>query len=334
MTLHDLSFLDPGWALWILLGAGVLALLWILRGLGLGRRDSTAKPPPQEPTTFVIETFGDLLQQLREKEDLLESLRAQAEARAQEAEATSQHLREEMEARRHLTLLGEVAVSIAHEFRNALGTILGYTRILEEELPDHPEARACLEAIRQEMATLDRMIQDLLQYGRPLEIHPTWIPLDVWIPQVVEAHRQALGMGSIRYQVQVNADKTVYWDSIWMGRALDNLLRNAVEAMPQGGTVSLTVELQGEAVHLRVQDQGEGIPPEHLSRIFLPFFTTRGRGSGMGLPLVQKVVLAHGGQIRVQSRPGEGTTFLLTLPRQASEEAGTREASHVPRPLD
>ena len=336
MDLFGLQEGRIGWALWIWVGAGILSLLWILRGLGLGRKTRTSMDTgPPEPTAFVIQTFGDLMQQLREKERQLEALRAQAEARAREAEATSQHLREEMEARRHLTLLGEVAASIAHEFRNALGTMLGYTRILEEELPEHPEARACLEAIREEMATLDRMIQDLLQYGRPLELRPTWFPVEAWLAQVVHSRKQASSTPPVTYQLHLEAQGPVYWDPLWMGRALDNLLRNAEEAMPRGGQVTLSLREAGEeALLLEIRDEGEGIPPEHLSRIFLPFFTTRGRGSGMGLPLVQKVVLAHGGQIQVRSRPRAGTTFLLTLPRKASDEAGAREVPHATHPGD
>ncbi len=104
-------------------------------------------------------------------------------------------------------------------------------------------------------------------------------------------------------------------------RALLNLVQNALDAMPSGGTLTLSGQSTATQVQLSIQDTGSGIPAERLQQIFEPLYTTKPGGTGLGLYIVQEIVTAHGGQVTVQSRPGQGTTFTITLPRAPADTA-------------
>jgi signal transduction histidine kinase len=121
---------------------------------------------------------------------------------------------------------------------------------------------------------------------------------------------------TIRFEVQLSAQPMpLDADPELLHRALSNLVLNAMDAMPDGGALTLSAQPKGETVELRVADTGQGMTPEECERLFTPYYTTKERGTGLGLAIVQSVVADHGGAISVESRPGGGTVFLITLPR-------------------
>ncbi len=135
-----------------------------------------------------------------------------------------------------------------------------------------------------------------------------------------------LQQSQVAVELRVEADLVVPMDPNRIEQALRNLIQNAVQAMPQGGTITLEVCDTDEWVALHVRDTGIGIPPEVQEKIFSPFYTTRTRGTGLGLSIVKKIVDGHRGRITVHSCQGEGSTFTLWLPKMNREVFGVREA--------
>lgn len=223
------------------------------------------------------------------------------------------------EARRSqaLAAVGEMAAGLAHEIRNPVGAIRGAGQVLALE-KEPGRAGEMLAVIDQETARLGRVVGEFLEYARPAE--PRREPVDLEV-LVRECLRNAeLGGRGLRSEVSVDpATPPARGDRDQLQRALDNIIRNAREAAGEHGR--LRIELRpgrdGE-VALRLEDDGPGIPPEELPRLFRPFHTTRAGGTGLGLALVHRVIEGHGGSIRVEGRPGRGAAFILFLP--ASEE--------------
>ena len=306
----------------LILLAGGLAFILLFRAFTTLRRglrparantESGLTEEKKEKTEFVIDAFSRMVQQLKEKEKELQQFRSLAENRALEAESDNRTLREQMEMNRRLALLGEMSAGIAHEFRNAMGTILGYARLAGKGLPPDAPEQPYLAAIVEEIGALNTIIQDLLNYGKPLALHGAPVDLTVLIRKVMEGgsrDREKPPEVALHLPNSVMADV----DEILMRQALTNLIRNALDAMPDGGELEVScLALPEGTVEIRISDTGPGIPKENREKIFLPFFTTKPKGTGMGLALVQKIVLAHGGRIRVENGESGGTTFVITL---------------------
>jgi signal transduction histidine kinase len=161
---------------------------------------------------------------------------------------------------------------------------------------------------------MNRIISDLLTFARPTSLNRTPVDVKELLEACIETVLQSRTEGTrIATELDI-ADVSGAVDEVLMRQALTNLLQNAVEAMLDGGT--LTVRLRtNRNVKIVIKDTGPGILPEHVKKIFLPFFTTKDRGVGMGLALTHKVITAHGGRIEVESGRTGGTTFTVVLPR-------------------
>jgi PAS domain S-box-containing protein len=231
-------------------------------------------------------------------------------------------LEERVEAERRLALLGEMSAAIAHEFRNSMGTIQGWAKLLGKRVDADTTARPMVDAIVRELGVMQRLIDDLLAFGRRMEPQCQRIDLGALVGEGVTAPTDR---PDVRLDVtwDPEAPATVQWDPTLMRQVLKNLVQNAVEAMPDGGLLRLAIapsRAVPAAVELVVSDTGIGIPGEYRDRIFDPFFTLKARGHGLGLALVRKIVIAHGGRITVQSTEGAGTTFRLTIPAHARRD--------------
>ena len=160
---------------------------------------------------------------------------------------------------------------------------------------------------------MNRIISDLLTFARPTSLNRSSVDIKELLATCVETVLQSRTEGPrITSDLDI-ANVAGAVDEVLMRQALTNLVQNAVEAMPDGGT--LTVRLRSDRnVNIVIRDTGPGIPPEHVKKIFLPFFTTKDQGVGMGLALTHKVVTAHGGRIEVESGRAGGTTFTVVLP--------------------
>ena len=223
----------------------------------------------------------------------------------------------QMREREKLSALGEMSAGIAHEFKNSLATISGYAQMLTRE-NDAASVRQFAGKIVGETANLTRVVTDFLNFARPQELHTEIVevhPLLAECAAEVAAAGAQVDYGGIPEDLAVNGDRTA------LRQAFSNLLRNAAEA-GEGRPVRIEVSAQPKpgGVRLVFRDDGPGIAPEHLPRIFIPFFTTKTHGTGLGLALVQRIVTEHGGAIQVESSP-RGTVFTLSFPAKNPVQA-------------
>ncbi|HEX9244279.1 MAG TPA: HAMP domain-containing sensor histidine kinase [Anaeromyxobacter sp.] len=204
---------------------------------------------------------------------------------------------------------------IAHEVRNPLGALDLFAGLLAEELASRPEATH-VARIRSELASLSRVVEEFLDYARskppvrePVDLGPLLGEVVDLVQPIAADRRVSL---SVEGQGEARADRDR------LRRAAVNLVRNAVEASPEGGLVELIASASDGEATLEVADRGPGLPPEVRERLFRPFLTTKERGTGLGLALAKQVADAHGGTLTLADREGGGTVARLVLPAEAS----------------
>lgn len=224
-------------------------------------------------------------------------------------------LEEQLRRSERLAALGRLAAGVAHEIRNPLSSIKGFSTILAGRVKDDERGRKIAEVMGQEVERLNRVVSELLDYARPTELRKS--PqncLEILRHSVhlveMDARHQGVAVES-RVEPQ---DLEVQVDPDRFSQILLNLYLNALQSMERGGTLQVRACEEADQVVFKVTDSGEGIPPEDLPHIFDPYFTTKPRGVGLGLANVHKLMEAHGGDIEVDSHPGKGTTFTLRLP--------------------
>lgn len=269
---------------------------------------------------------------LNDLQELNSSLEQQVDQRSRELGAARQRL---IQSDR-LASLGQLAASVAHEINNPISGVLNFSVVIQRMVEDEqsceehlPEIRRYLEMMTHETERVGRIVTDLLAFSR----RSSPADEDVDLRQVIErvmallAHR--LELGQVRAEVDVPPDiGMIAGDASQLQQVLVNLVMNAAEAMPAGGRVRVAVRKEADGVRLSVTDEGTGIDPAFVSRVFDPFFSTKeeGKGIGLGLSVVYGIVNAHGGDIEVESTPGQGSTFHVRLPRDAPQRASTRDS--------
>lgn len=217
-------------------------------------------------------------------------------------------LESQMKLRENLSNLGELSAGIAHELRNPMGVIAGYTRILSKKVTG--ELGDTVEAINKEIGMMDRIITDFMSFSHPLNINKT--TLDV--SHMVEEITRSLKPEDRNINVNLSLGEcTVEGDETLMRQVFTNLIQNSVEAMREGGELIIRSRTSGSSVSIEITDTGHGISNEIKNKIFLPFYTTKEKGTGLGLAIVHKIIISHGGNISFTSSE-EGTTFRTVLP--------------------
>jgi signal transduction histidine kinase len=231
-------------------------------------------------------------------------------------------LQKQIRWKENLAALGEMSAGIAHEFKNALATISGYAQMIRSESTPG-ETRDSAERILDQTRALTHVVTEFLRFAKPLEISYETVVMQPLVERVAQELRESRPECDV---ICEGAYVELPGDEALLRQALVNLTRNAAEATRDGAargrvTISGTVEELGGRKWQRicVADNGPGIPEHELPKIFLPFFTTKSEGTGLGLAVVQKVALQHGGSIEARNGAGGGAEFLLWLPlRQES----------------
>jgi signal transduction histidine kinase len=233
-------------------------------------------------------------------------------------------LQKQIRWKENLAALGEMSAGIAHEFKNALATISGYAQMIRSEAQPG-ETRESAERILDQTRALTHVVTEFLKFAKPLEICYETVAMETLVERVAQELRE------IAPNCEVVSDGTfpeLPGDEALLRQALVNLTRNALEAARAGGetprvTITGTIEDLGGKRWQRicVADNGPGIPEQDLPKIFLPFYTTKSEGTGLGLAVVQKVALQHGGSIEARNRSGGGAEFLLWLPLRQERSA-------------
>jgi signal transduction histidine kinase len=220
---------------------------------------------------------------------------------------------------RRVGALGRLTAGVAHEVKNPLNAMTIHLELLKQKLtsPDPASASRHAEVIGSEIKRLDDVVQGFLKFVRPEDVTLVRVAVGSLVSNVIEAiGPEAEKAGVVCEHACREEGLAVDADESLMRQALLNLAQNAVHAMPRGGRLRLACGLGKDGrVEIRVQDNGIGIAPENLARIFDLYFTTKKRGSGIGLSLVFRTVQLHNGDIDVESTVGTGTTFLIRLPQ-------------------
>jgi two-component system sensor histidine kinase PilS (NtrC family) len=231
-------------------------------------------------------------------------------------------LEDAMQRSRRLADLGRVAAGLAHELRNPLAAMSGSLELLQSNGSLPPDERRLMDIVLREAFRLNGLVTDLLEYTRPAPLRRVQTDLSVLLDEALQVFANDPAAARVRVErdltpvsIACDPDQTrqVFW----------NLVVNAAQAAArEGGVGRVRVACRPDARGARivVEDDGPGIPAADLSRIFLPFFTTKQNGTGLGLPTVQRVVDAHHGSVAVESSPGRGTRFVVQLPRAGAEE--------------
>jgi two-component system sensor histidine kinase HydH len=226
-------------------------------------------------------------------------------------------LKDEIVRSERLASIGRLAAGVAHEIRNPLSSIKGFATYFKERYREIPEDQKAAEIMIQEVERMNKVIGQLLEFARPLNIDKKPASLGALVQQslkMIEADAHGRGI-KINTSISPDMEKAVV-DPDKMKQVFLNLYLNAFEAMENGGTLFVELREDGSAgaVRITISDTGTGIKDEDLTRVFDPYFTTKSSGTGLGLAIVHKIVESHGGEVRVESRHGEGTTVTILLP--------------------
>jgi PAS domain S-box-containing protein len=227
-------------------------------------------------------------------------------------------LEERVRCADRLAALGQMAAAVAHEIRNPLGGIEGFAALLERDLVDEPAKREMARQVVQGARSLNRIVARLLDFTRPMTLTLRRAHLSEIAEAalaVVEREMEGGNGPSVRVVRRYAKADTAIVDREQMYGVVLNLVRNAWQAMRGPGEIVVRVDSDGTRVMLSVGDTGCGMTEEVRQKLFSPFFTTKETGTGLGLSIVRKVVLAHGGSIEVESEPGVGSLFAVSLPR-------------------
>jgi signal transduction histidine kinase len=222
---------------------------------------------------------------------------------------------EEAKQTEALKTLGIFTAGIAHEVRNPLTSIKGYASLLEKKLQGRPEAKY-ITPIRSEADRLEALVKDLLTFGHPAPPQPVEFDLRGFFESTGELMAQQFEDGHATLDLQV-PQVMVTWDARQTEQMFVNLLQNAIQSMQDknGGTVTVTARTEADRVIVEVRDVGAGIRNEDRPKMFTPFFTTKEHGTGLGLPISQKIASFHNGVITYESTEGAGTTFTVNMQR-------------------
>lgn len=215
-----------------------------------------------------------------------------------------------------LAALGRLTSGVAHEVKNPLNAMRIHLELLKTRLGgERPEVAENLDVIAQEIQRLDRVVQGFLKFMRPQDLHLAPVDINALLTEMARLAAPEAAQSGVEIALDLAPDlPPATGDAELLQQAFANLVTNAIQAMPQGGTATLaTRELPHGALEVRVKDEGGGIPPEDLDKIFRLYYTTKANGSGIGLSLVYRIVQMHDGQIDVDSVVGRGTTMTVAL---------------------
>ncbi len=233
-------------------------------------------------------------------------------------------LEEQLQRKERLAAMGELIGRIAHEIRNPLGSVELFASMLQRDLGERSSGKRYAQQISQAVQSMDRLLTNLLLYTRPVHLARGWHLAESLIDESIKLAAHAITKVPVEIRVDISQDIHSMWcHDGQLKQVLVNLVVNAVQAMPNGGVLAISLSQEPPqtlglpAVRLTVRDSGIGIAPAHQSRIFDPFFSTKDAGTGLGLAIVYSIVDAHQGRIDVDSTVGQGTACSIILPHPA-----------------
>jgi two-component system, NtrC family, sensor histidine kinase HydH len=217
-----------------------------------------------------------------------------------------------------MVAMGEMASGLAHEIRNPLVSIGGFVRRLYKKFPSDEQVQSYFQVIINEVERLEKTLNEIMDFSQdPRGKYKEW-DLNRIVEEALGLIQRELDEGNIKVEKQWGKIPKIFGDDRQLGHVFYNLFLNSCQAMPQGGllTIRTYVEKRPDRIWVtcQIRDTGRGIQPDVLHNIFNPFFTTKDQGSGLGLPIVHKIVTRHNGEVNIDNRPGEGVSFLIKFP--------------------
>jgi len=266
-----------------------------------------------------LEDLHDLLQMYNQVTERLQVSHERLEGEVVRLREQLEEKNRELELKKRLAALGEMAAGIAHEIRNPLGGIQLYASTLAAEVADRPLAAELVRKISTGVKGLNALVSDMLTFTRDLQLTRHEEQLSEIIQSAVELAMPALLERNIDVVIADSIATTVQVDARLLQRVLLNLILNAADAIGDaaitGGKIALSAATTNNRTELTIEDNGPGIPADMLERIFDPFFTTKHTGTGLGLAIVHRIIEAHGGRITASNRsaPDHGAIFRISL---------------------
>ena len=253
--------------------------------------------------TLLYLMWGLVLYRLLQRERAMEKLRENAE---------------------RMTALGNLAAGVAHEIRNPLNTIALTIQYLERlharsaGVPSTKEIQQNFRLIHNEINRLGNIIDSFINFARPRPVHPESVPVDALLDETFQLFERELQTAGIRLERDVPKGVEAFVDREGIRQCFINVIKNAVEAMEEGGVIRVRVAEERDGVRISFSDSGKGIAPKDVERLFDPYFSTKTNGLGVGLAITKRILMDHGGDIYVESELGRGATFTLILPAKES----------------
>ena len=214
-----------------------------------------------------------------------------------------------------LTAMGQAMSALAHDMRTPLIAIAGLSRLVQKQVCEDSLSCEKLKIIMKEAQRLDNMVNEMLDFSRPLELHASKDNIDELLGQCLEITRDV----AQKKQVKLRSDSSLnspfhFFDAVRMKQAFINLLTNAIEASPENETVIVSSHRKGRELIVDVSDRGCGISSDDREKVFSPFFTTKNGGTGLGLSITKKIVEAHHGRLEIFDNVEKGVTFRVVIP--------------------
>ncbi len=218
-----------------------------------------------------------------------------------------------------LRLMGEMAANIAHEIRNPLGSIELYASLLARDLEADPDNKRLTSSIVKGVRTINSIISNTLLFAKEIKVNRQEHILADIVDEVVLYLQHIIREKKVQISNQLNEEHAVYCDADMLKQVVMNIIGNAVEAVPAGGRIVAESQVDSEFTNLIITDNGSGIDEDMLSRLFMPFQTTKAKGTGLGLSIAYKIVKAHDGDIIADSNGKDYTKFTVKIPRGNNE---------------
>jgi two-component system NtrC family sensor kinase len=266
--------------------------------------------------------FNEMTRALSQREDEIQSLNRGLEQKVLERTAQLEEknlllLKAQADLARaeKLADLGTLAAGVAHEINNPLAIIRGNTEVLEMSIPPEHPNRDEIQVIARQTERMAKIVSSLLDFSHQEQLHQGSVAIRPLLDEVIGQVEYQVPLTNIRIERAYAADlDCIRGDGDQLRQVFVNLIINAIQAMPNGGVLTLATGLAGGSGQIRVTDSGCGIPPANIEKIFTPFFTTKQGGTGLGLSVSYGIIKDHGGEIAVESVVDQGTTFLVNLP--------------------
>ncbi len=290
-----------------------------------GAYDFIAKPIVKDVLLNAVGRAAEKKRLNDEKRRLEEEIKRYAEeleTRVEERTAELIETHQRLVKQERIAALGRAAAQVAHEVKNPLAGLLLYSLHLKSKATNFSESEISLvDKIVDTINHLNSRVEQILGFARPVNLTVGAGNLNQMVNDVLELLRPQLTANNVEVHLSLGLHAYGMLDEASLRGALMNLMLNAIEAMRNGGTLSIATSETGETVQLKISDTGPGIGEEEAKKIFEPFYTTKAQGLGLGMPYASKIVEQHGGTISVASKLGEGTTISITLPAAQTEVA-------------